>query len=190
MIIRKKFRFEGAHIVRNCSSKLCRENIHGHSYEVEVFIKSNKLDKGFMVLDFILLSKVGEFINSFDHAYSLWQGEKPEIKDAVYQINQRVAEIPVSPSAEGYALMFLYVIDKIIRNTEKKNGEGDIQLQSVRVHETQTGYAEAFTEDFALVDFTLDDIKLSEGIRTEWDDMDWWEELKQQKIFKNTHLEN
>jgi len=46
MIIRKKFRFEGAHIVRNCTSKRCRENIHGHSYEVEVFVKSDALDRG------------------------------------------------------------------------------------------------------------------------------------------------
>lgn len=46
MIIRKQFKFEGAHIVRNCTSQRCRENIHGHSYIVEVFITSDKLDHG------------------------------------------------------------------------------------------------------------------------------------------------
>lgn len=29
MIIRKQFKFEGAHIVRNCTSQRCRENILG-----------------------------------------------------------------------------------------------------------------------------------------------------------------
>ena len=57
MIIRKKFKFEGAHIVRNCSTKRCKTSIHGHSYKVEVFFTSNKLDNGFMILDFGLTKK-------------------------------------------------------------------------------------------------------------------------------------
>ena len=179
MIIRKKFRFEGAHIVRNCTSQRCRENIHGHSYEVEVFVKSDSLDRGFMVLDFILLNKTGDFIHSFDHSYTLWEKEDEEVKDAVYRINTRVAEIPISPSAEGYALMFLFVIDKIITNAHFVNGEGNVRLNSVRVHETQSGYAEAFREDLALVDFKLNDILFSNGIKDEWKDKEWWNKLKE-----------
>lgn len=177
MIIRKKFRFEGAHIVRNCTSKRCRENIHGHSYEVEVFVKSDALDRGFMVLDFILLNKSGEFIHSFDHSYTLWDKEDSDVKDAIYRINTRVAEIPVSPSAEGYALLFLYVIDKIIANTHFVNGEGNVMLNSVRVHETQSGYAEAFREDLNLVDFNLRNVMFSKGIKEEWKDKEWWDKL-------------
>jgi 6-pyruvoyltetrahydropterin/6-carboxytetrahydropterin synthase len=187
MIIRKTFHFEGAHIVRNCSSVRCRENIHGHSYEVEVFLKSDKLDKGYMVMDFILLDKVSEFIHCFDHSYSLWDKEKTDIKEAVYKINYRIAEIPVSPSAEGYALMFFYVIDKIIKNTSFRNDEGNVQLHSVRVHETKSGYAEAFREDHNLVNFTLDDILFSEGIKKEWKSP-WWENLKEEKKFENRYL--
>lgn len=179
MIIRKKFRFEGAHIVRNCTSQRCRENIHGHSYEVEVFVKSDVLDQGFMVMDFILLNKTGEFIHSFDHSYTLWDQEVDEVKSAVYRINSRVAEIPVSPSAEGYALMFLYVIDKIIAGTRFVNGEGNVRLHSVRVHETQSGYAEAFREDLPLVNFNLKDILFSKGIKEEWKDKEWWDRLKE-----------
>jgi len=178
MIIRKKFRFEGAHIVRNCTSQRCRENIHGHSYEVEVFVKSDSLDKGFMVMDFILLNKTGEFIHSFDHSYTLWDKEAEEVKSAVYRINTRVAEIPVSPSAEGYALLFLFVIDKIIANTHFVNGEGNVRLHSVRVHETQSGYAEASREDLALVNFSLDNILFSKGIQDEWKDKEWWNKFK------------
>lgn len=178
MIIRKKFRFEGAHIVRNCTSQRCRENIHGHSYEVEVFVKSDALDQGFMVMDFILLNKTGEFIHSFDHSYTLWDKETEDVKEAIYKINKRVAEIPVSPSAEGYALLFLYVIDKIIANTRFVNGEGQVILHSVRVHETQSGYAEAFREDLSLVNFNLNNILFSKGIKEEWKDKEWWDRFK------------
>lgn len=181
MIIRKLFKFEGAHIVRNCSSQRCRENIHGHSYIVEVFISSDKLDKGYMVMDFILLDQVKELIDSFDHTYSLWKGEDKELKSFVYKYNRRVAEIPVSPSAEGYALLLLYVIDKIIRHTEHHNGEGNVELSSVRVHETATGYAEAFRDDLKLADFGLSNIQFSEGIVEEWKDPEWWQKLKKQE---------
>jgi len=179
MIIRKKFRFEGAHIVRNCTSQRCRENIHGHSYEVEVFVKSDSLDRGFMVMDFVLLNKAGEFIHSFDHSYTLWDKELQDVKESMYQINTRVAEIPVSPSAEGYALLFFYTIDKIIANTNFKNGEGNVTLHSVRVHETQSGYAEAFREDLAMVDFNLNNILFSKSIKEDWKDKGWWDRLKE-----------
>ncbi len=177
MLIRKQFKFEGAHIVRNCSSQRCRENIHGHSYIVEVFISSDTLDKGYMVMDFCRLDKVKEWIESFDHSYSLWQQETPDLKDFIYRYNRRVAEIPISPSAEGYALMFAYVIDKILQQTDRVNGEGNIQLFSVRVHETATGYAEAFREDLKLVKFQMKDIHFSEGITADWKSTDWWEKL-------------
>lgn len=174
MIIRKKFRFEGAHIVRNCTSQHCRENIHGHSYEVEVFLKSDKLDNGFMVMDFVLLHDVGEFIHSFDHSYTLWDKEADVVKEAVYTINVRVAEIPVSPSAEGYALLFFFVIDKLVSTAKFVNGEGNVKLHAVRVHETRSGYAEASTEDLALVNFALVDILFSSGITNDWKDKEWW----------------
>jgi len=177
MIIRKKFRFEGAHIVRNCTSQRCRENIHGHSYEVEVFVKSDQLDNGFMVMDFVLLNNVAEFIHSFDHSYTLWEKEEDEVKEAIYRINTRVAEIPVSPSAEGYALLFFFVINLIISKTRFVNGEGNVILHAVRVHETLSGYAEASAEDLSLVRFKLKDIKFNDGIKREWKDKVWWDQI-------------
>lgn len=177
MIIRKKFNFEGAHIVRNCTSKHCRENIHGHSYEVEVFLKSDALDNGFMVMDFVLLNNTREFIHSFDHSYTLWDKEPEKVKNAIKTVNTRIAEIPVSPSAEGYALLFFYVIDKIIATNIFINGEKNVRLHSVRVHETKSGYAEAFREDLPLVNFSLNDIKFSAGIQQEWKNQEWWNSL-------------
>lgn len=177
MIIRKLFKFEGAHVVHHCTSQRCRENIHGHSYRVEVFITSNQLDKGYMVMDFGRLGQVKEFIESFDHAFSLWQEETEEFKRFIYAHNQRVVELPVSPSSEGFALLFFQAIDHILEQTPKINGEGEIKLYSVRVHETETGYAEAFREDKALIHFQLSDLHFSAGIQKEWQDKEWWKRL-------------
>ncbi len=142
-----------------------------------------------MVVDFILLDKIKAFIQSFDHSYSLWKEESIEFKEFIYRYNKRVAEIPVSPSAEGYALMFFLACDEILKNTLFKNGEGDVELSSVRVHETQTGYAEVFRNDQVLIDFTLNDIKFSNGIIEEWTELDWYENLKMKIPFENPDVE-
>lgn len=154
--------------MRNCTSERCRENIHGHSYIVEVFLTSNKLDDGYMITDFARLVKIKELIDSFDHSYILWDKESDEFKRFVYQYNKRVVEIPVSPSAEGFALLFLKLADKIIQEMPRVNGEGNVQISSVRVHETATGYAEAFREDLAWAKFSVEDIKYSSEIIEEW----------------------
>lgn len=168
MIIRKKYRFEAAHIVRNCSSVLCRENIHGHSYIVEVFIKGHHLDQGCMLLDFCKLDVVKELINSFDHSYCLWAKEDESVKEAMYKINSRVVTMPISPSAEGYALTFYTLINHLLNAIELNNGEGPLTLHSVRVHETETGYAEAFEEDLTIISFSPDDVIFSEAITQSW----------------------
>ncbi|MBP3419416.1 MAG: 6-carboxytetrahydropterin synthase [Marinifilaceae bacterium] len=170
MIIRKLFKFEGAHIVRNCTSVRCRENIHGHSYIVEVFLTSDKLDNGYMVTDFARLAKIKQVIDAFDHSYILWDQEDAEFKDFVYKYNKRIVEIPVSPSAEGFALLFLKISDSIINKMERVNGEGNVKISSVRVHETATGYAEAFIDDLKMADFEISDVHYSDAILEEWRD--------------------
>lgn len=130
-------------------------------------------------MDFVLLGSVAEFIHSFDHSYTLWDKENDEVKEAIYRINTRVAEIPVSPSAEGYALMFYFVINRIISKTKLVNGEGNVKLHAVRVHETQSGYAEASQEDLDLVQFGFSDIKFNDGIQKEWKDNSWWNQINE-----------
>ena len=171
MIIRKKFKFEGAHIVRNCSTKRCKKSIPGHSYEVEVFFTSNKLDNGYMILDFGLTKKhIHNIIDSFDHAYSLWSGESTEFKEFFKSNSERWIEMPLSPSAESYSLMFLKFVDLIITNMNFSNGEGEVQVSSVRVHETQTGYAEAFRDDMNMIELDLNKVVFSDEIVNEWKD--------------------
>lgn len=173
MIIRKKFKFEGAHIVRNCSTNRCKKSIHGHSYIVEVFFTSNKLDNGYMILDFGLTKKhIENIIDSFDHAYSMWSKEDEEFKNFFKTNSQRWIEMPVSPSAESYSLMFLKFIDHILKHTTFSNGEGDILVTSVRVHETKTGYAEAFREDMELIELDIKKVVFSKEVINEWKEKD------------------
>lgn len=186
MIIRKQFSFHGAHIVRNCSSDRCKKSIHGHSYIVEVFFTSDKLDNGQMVYDFGLTKgTIKDIIDSFDHAYSMWNKEKTDFKKFIKKESARWIEMPVSPSAEMYSLMFFFIIDQILQNTSFNNGEGNIQLHSVRVHETTTGYAESFREDLKMWDYQLEDIIFSNQIKDEWKDPEMYNKLINHISFVN-----
>lgn len=186
MIIRKQFKFEGAHVVRDCSSDRCKKSLHGHSYVVEVFLSSDGLDNGQMVMDFGLLkTHIAEFVDSFDHAYSMWNRETLEFKDFIKKTSARWIEMPVSPSAEMYSLMFYFVISRILSNTVFNNGEKNVRLHSVRVHETATGWAESFQSDLQNWQWTLQDIKFSPEIEAEWKNKKWWDDLKNHIYFVN-----
>ena len=185
MIIRKMFKFENAHIVRNCTSRRCSKSIHGHSYKVEVKLKSNFLDNGQMVYDFGLMKLyIKDLIDSFDHAITLWKQDDPEYLQFAKKFSERWVELPVNPTAEQFARVFFLMIDKVLELTEFKNSEKDVKLLSVIVHETDTGYAEAFREDaYNLEKIDLDEIKFSKRVIEEWKDNEMWE-----KILKNKKL--
>lgn len=193
MIIRKSFKIGNSHIVRNCSSQRCKKNLHGHTYEVEVFLESNKLDNGMMVLDFGLTkTTIKDFIYSFKDAYSIWNRESEDFKNGIKQITDRWVDLPASPSAEAYSLMFLYVIDQIVKNTEFNNGEGNLKVHSVRVHETTTGYAESFQSDLEseeMPKFKLTDFVFGEGVKREWSNPDFWDMLLKGEKFVNPIVE-
>ena len=180
MIVRKLWRFEGAHIQRNCGLQRKSHSIHGHSAQIEVFLTSDKLDRGGMVVDFGLLKgPINDFIDSFDHTLSLWSKDNSEFIKQQLNWSDRWVKMPVSPSAENYALMFLFIIDKIIQNTTFNNGEGNVKVIAVRYHETVTGYAEADRSNLSKVwiNYNLEDIEFSEGIKSEWKDKEWFDNL-------------
>ncbi len=186
MIIRKLFKFENAHIVRNCSTKRCSQNIHGHSYKVEVLIESNYLDNGQMVYDFGLTKLyIKEIIDSFDHAITLWKEDNKEYLKAMKQFSKRWIELPVNPSAEQFSRIFFCIIDKILQLSEKRNSEKEIKLLSIIVHETDTGYAQCFREDAyskLMGEINLEDIIFSKQIQNEWSDKDFWQKILQNNI--------
>lgn len=189
MKIRKLFKFCSAHIVRGCTSTRCSQNLHGHNYTVEVIFESPDLDNGGMVLDFGLTKKhIKDFIDGFDHCWQLWDKENQKIIDLAKLINNRWIVLPLSPSAENYAIMFHYIIDTILNKTEFKNGERPI-VDSVIVHETDTGYAQSSWEDVEKYIISKDiqpkDFILSNGVLSDFHDKNLMKNL-QDSNFKFT----
>jgi len=181
MIIRKLFKFENAHIVRNCSTIRCSENIHGHSYKVEVLLESNYLDNGHMVYDFGLTKVyIKDIIDSFDHAITLWSQDDISYLEDMKKHSNRWIELPVSPSAEQFSRVFFLIIEKILKLTKMQNQEKDVNLKSIIVHETDTGYAQCFKEDAHNENMGLINLKniiFSKQIKNEWNEWNLWNKI-------------
>ncbi|ENU19400.1 hypothetical protein F994_02259 [Acinetobacter bohemicus ANC 3994] len=193
MLIRKLFKFENAHIVRNCTSDRCKRSIHGHSYKVELLLKASKLDHGQMVYDFGLLKGViKDIFDSFDHAICFWQHDDAEYIDACKKFSARWVSLPVSPSAEQFSRIFFYLAQQILASTITQNGEGDVEVYSVIVHETDTGYAQSFVEDIEneqMGVLSLEQIVFSEQVQAEWADSTMYEKLQQGIKFQNPSVD-
>ena len=189
MIIRKLFTFENAHVVRGCSSVKCRSSVHGHSYKVELLFESNFLDNGQMVYDFGLMKQnMKALIESFDHAIALWNGDDDEYIQDMQKHSQRWVLLPVSPSAEQFARVIFVMIDKLLKLTSSVNGEKEVKLHSVIVHETQTGYAQAFEHDAysqSMGIIELSKIVFSKDILNGFEDSLLWEKIKKNERFVN-----
>ncbi|CRF47000.1 6-carboxytetrahydropterin synthase @ Queuosine biosynthesis QueD, PTPS-I [Helicobacter heilmannii] len=147
MQIRRLFNFCASHIVRNCTSRRCATSIHGHNYQVEVFLQAHKLDRAGMALDFgIFKNEIASFIDAFDHAHHFWDKEATDFQNFIISTCERHVKLSFNPSAEHYALMFHLFISAILEATALHNSEA-VQVCSVRVHETSYGYAQSEAED-------------------------------------------
>ncbi|MBK5646064.1 MAG: 6-carboxytetrahydropterin synthase QueD, partial [Acinetobacter sp.] len=99
---------------------------------------------------------------------------------------------PVSPSAEQFSRIFFYLAQQVLNSTTTQNGEGDVEVYSVIVHETDTGYAQSFQEDIdnaQMGALSLDQIVFSEQVQAEWSDVQMYENLKKGIKFQNPNVE-
>ena len=189
MIIRKLFKFENAHIVRGCSSIKCRSSLHGHSYQVELLFESNFLDNGQMVYDFGLMKQnMKDIIDCFDHSIAIWSGDDEKYITDMKKHSARWVLMPVSPSAEQFSRVIFVLIDKLLSLTTTINGEREVKLHSIIVHETATGYAQAFREDAYsqnMGEIDLNEIEFSQEIQNNWQDEKLFEKIKNGESFLN-----
>jgi 6-pyruvoyltetrahydropterin/6-carboxytetrahydropterin synthase len=189
MIIRKMFKFENAHIVRGCSTVKCRSSLHGHSYKVELLFSSNFLDNGQMVYDFGLMKQnMKDLIESFDHAIALWNSDEKTYLEAMKQNSERWVELPVSPSAEQFSRVIFVLISKLLSLTSTTNGEKEVKLHSVIVHETDSGYAQCFEEDAyskEMGDINLNEIVFSKGVLQDFKDPQLFDKILAEQQFIN-----
>ena len=170
MVIRKEFRVESAHIVRNCTSERCSHSIHGHSAVIELFFESEQLDNAQMVMDFGLMkTSIKQFIDSMDHCYLLCDKDKPEFKEFITKECDRYIVMPFNPSAEMLSLYIFKNVSNILELTNLANGEQNVKLKAVRYHETVTGYAECNEDDLKNIwKPEYDNVRYSDGVLRDW----------------------
>ncbi len=142
--ITKQFRFEAAHALWNYDGP-CR-NIHGHSYILYVTIAGQPMSdpdhtKYGMVMDFSMLKKLvhEQIIDRMDHAL-LINANTPHnhiVKD--HPLFGKIMALPYQPTCENMVIDFAQCLQQAMP-------EG-IKLVSIRLHETDTAYAEWFASD-------------------------------------------
>lgn len=143
--VTKSFNFETAHALYGYDGK-CK-NIHGHSYKLFVTVKGiPNLDqdnpKFGMVIDFGDIKSIvrSEVIDLFDHAILLNENSPhKQLGDNLMKEGHKVIFTAYQPSCENMLL------DMVARISPKL--PEFIQLQSLRLHETETSYAEWLAED-------------------------------------------
>lgn len=143
--VTKSFNFETAHALYGYDGK-CR-NIHGHSYKLYVTIKGTPIQdtsdvKYGMVIDFGDIKKIVNetVVDKFDHAIML-NGNSPhrQLGEKLEEDGHRVIFTDYQPSCEN---MLIHMVELI-----QPRLDSSIQLQSLRLHETETSYAEWLAED-------------------------------------------
>jgi 6-pyruvoyltetrahydropterin/6-carboxytetrahydropterin synthase len=192
MIIRKLYRFEASHIVRNCSSDRCKFSVHGHSFRCELLLTADRLDRGQMVYDFGLLKGgVKDFLDGFDHASLFWDRESPAYVKAMKEHSKRWVRLPVSPTAEQLTRVIFVAVQAMLDNTVKTNGDDTARVHSVILHETETGYAQCFRQDAydaQMGEIDLKKIVFSPQAKAEWSDPRMWDKLLKGVKFVNPRI--
>ena len=143
--ITKLFSFETGHALYGYDGK-CR-NVHGHSYKLSVTVIGNPISdsnnvKFGMVIDFSDLKKIvkEEIVNVFDHA-TVFNKNTPHIELAkeLEDRGHNVLLVNYQPTSE---MMIIDFAEKI-----KKRLPKSIRLNSLKLQETETSYAEWYATD-------------------------------------------
>jgi len=171
MIIRKRFRVESSHVVRNCTSERSSHSHHGHSAVIDVFFEGRKLDNAQMLMDFGLMKgTIKEWIDSMDHCALICTKDDPEYVEFFKKFNDRYILIPFNPSAEMLSIFIMHYINRILDNTQFNNGEDRVRCVNVEYNETVTGMArcDEMDENINWRDEWEEEIVFSEGVKKDW----------------------
>ena len=141
----KEFTFESAHALDGYDG-LCRE-IHGHSYRLFVTIKGEPIGeegnpKMGMVMDFGDLKRIvnGEIVERLDHSFVLRDSEQNvELKAILGTKFNKVVLVDYQPTCENMLTDFAERLQKAL--------PANVELYSLRLHETATSYAEWYLDD-------------------------------------------
>lgn len=141
----KEFSFEAAHALDGYDGP-CRE-IHGHSYRLFVTVKGRPATgdgdpKCGMVMDFGVLKGIvnEEIVSRFDHALVLRATQHDaSLRAMLAERFGNIVTVDYQPTCENMLGDFARRIARRL--------PGDVELHSLRLHETATSFAEWFAED-------------------------------------------
>jgi 6-pyruvoyltetrahydropterin/6-carboxytetrahydropterin synthase len=141
----KEFSFESAHALDGYDG-LCRE-IHGHSYRLFVTVKGEPIGeegnpKLGMVMDFGDLKRIvnSEIVDRLDHSFVLRDSEQNvELKAMLGAKFNKVVLVDYQPTCENMLSDFAERLQKAL--------PANVELYSLRLHETATSYAEWYASD-------------------------------------------
>lgn len=127
--IRKSKTFEMAHVLGSSYSKECQQ-VHGHSYTMEIIIEAKELNKDGMVIDFKRLREIlMPIVDCFDHKLVMYGTQE--------NLGSLTTWLTFNPTAEN---MTAWIWNKI--NGQIKSEVPTATRLVVRLHETATGWAE------------------------------------------------
>ena len=141
----KEFTFEAAHALEG-EDGAWRE-IHGHSYRLFVTIKGEPSTdvydpKQGMVMDFGLLKRIvnEQIVSRFDHAFVVRRTEQGfHLREVLNGIYSNIVMVDYQPTCENMLSDFA---ERLLESLPD-----EVELYSLRLHETATSYAEWFAED-------------------------------------------
>lgn len=115
----KSFRFEAAHRLATWPETHQCHRLHGHTYEVRIYLRAPQLNHACVVVDFGELNPLREaLLQKFDHEF----------------LNDQV---PFEPTAE---MLAAYIFERV-------QIAWPDYVHAVRVYETRTSYAEFKLDD-------------------------------------------
>ncbi|MDR2814947.1 MAG: 6-carboxytetrahydropterin synthase [Prevotellaceae bacterium] len=144
MVIRitKEFSFEMAHQLEGYDGQC--SNIHGHSYRLFVTVSGTPVSeadspKRGMVMDFTELKKIvsEHIVGKLEHALMLRQGSKTD--EALKSIYAKIVCVAYQPTCENMVIQMAQILTEQLPQ--------NVKLHSLKLHETQTSFAEWYAED-------------------------------------------
>ena len=136
MRISKSFRWEAAHRLPFHTGGC--QNLHGHSYRMKVELEGAPGENG-MVMDFQDLKRaLRPLIDSWDHA-TLVAEHDSALRQAIDSLGSKVFVLPNDTTSEN---MCTFVAEYLVREAAETLTAHHITRVRVRIHETETCYAE------------------------------------------------
>lgn len=137
MKVAKLFRWEAAHRLPWHQGP-CR-NLHGHSYRMTVELEGEPDARG-MLIDFQDLKRVvAPLVDAWDHAVLVAE-EDAELRALLAQTDWKRAVLPFDSTSEN---MCTFVAEHLCREAAGLFEAHRVHTVRVRLHETETCYAEA-----------------------------------------------